>query len=626
MQKKYKKIFIFSGEDIQKIGKDKILDIYKKKYDLLAIDVQAFSFALRQSLRCMLIEDWISLDKQSSIAEQANELNKTWYFNDIEKLTIDGICLPEVDRNSLHWFWQEILLTKYLFKVLHEAGYKKILCTSGRNKRKSIGHSPADVYPSVLVSMASDSTIKVNVLCFFNSILSLLKSIKCIKMLFRKLKYILYRVNQIDLLNYNKLTHYNSHILSCASFEIFRFSSIVQEFHSICFDSLKVVGLAGVRGKEFQQIYKKITKKHLRKNKKLYLKTFDGPKLIKKYDTAHISMAAEKALNNTLFDLGLHNINPLFFQIKYYAYTRLPFLINSYFSWVKWCSDFSPISVTVSSLEYTESQLPALAAKRTGIRTFSIPHGGFSPANLLQQANYICCSSKLQALVWEDVGIESSRIYKCRGLVAKEEYPSFPVERNDELKLVSILVLCDPITPLTHRLLPRRSIREQVKTIQEIINIPDDMKTHVSIKVKTHPGYPETELFRLGVEGNDVSIVDKNADLHELLNSSDLVVAMNYLGTALIHAVKSGKPIILYWPNLNAMSFDRSELKSQTHYWQNCGLLVKERQDFWPLVQKLIHDEQYYEKARINTLNWYQKYIQDDDLPTLAEIIKGFGN
>jgi hypothetical protein len=311
-------------------------------------------------------------------------------------------------------------------------------------------------------------------------------------------------------------------------------------------------------------------------------------------------------------------LNATKFHFDYFCSERWPGLIGGYHHWTRLWAETWPRAVLVSSLYDAEAQLPALAARDLGIDTFSIPHGGSQMVDDLIAAEKVLCGYELQRKVWQMGGIPDARLVHCRGVVAADEYPAKAYATAPTKDRLRILVLLDPVAAFDQRMLPRVSLQSQLEALGVLSNPPDEMARSVSVRIKTHPNHPEPELFRCCRPTMESMVLPPNHSLDDALSSTDLVVTLNYVGSAFIHAHLTGKPVVHFW---NDPLVGETGLVSVGPLISAGGLLVSRVDRLWDEIRKLGEDPTALQALGRRSREYAAAYLDDGGFPEIQELL-----
>jgi hypothetical protein len=312
------------------------------------------------------------------------------------------------------------------------------------------------------------------------------------------------------------------------------------------------------------------------------------------------------------------------FHFEHYCRQRWPALAASFRFWRDLWGQIRPGAVLVSALEDSESQLPAEAAKVLGISTLSIPHGGgmtsVTSAVNIAKRDYVLYSFLTQRAVLERSGVPGHRLIACRDLVAESEYPVVSINTFTGKASWRLLALTDPVG-WRGCLAPIVSIVGQMKALQALNDPPADIAENLSLKIKIHPNrtWSDLELFTAIGDGIEEHILPLNSALSSVLEQTSLVVAVNYCGSALVHTLRSCKPVIFFYTD--RLLIDRAEPYLDADLYLRAGMLVRSSEELWAQVRCFFTDPEFAEKMRLKTLAFCQNNFDDSNYPTIGEVV-----
>jgi hypothetical protein len=286
--------------------------------------------------------------------------------------------------------------------------------------------------------------------------------------------------------------------------------------------------------------------------------------------------------------------------------------------WKELWTRCEPVAVVVSSLQDAESQLPALAANKVGIPTYSIPHGaGPVRAEKLVVAERVLHSDNLTRRVMRRSGVPDDRLVASKNLIADSEYPELNTAANQSTSHFSVLALTGPIG-IPNCLATDNRVSAQSEALNVLGNPPSKLCRPVRVLIKPHPGWPDSELLRCLGSNIMELVAPSSADLGQLLSDADVVIAVNYVGGALVHAAKSHKPIILLWndPLIGKVgSYEFADL------YGDVGMKVHDCDELWPLVQRLISDQSFLTRLSSRAAEFSRSNFDDSDYPTINDVL-----
>jgi len=590
-----KKIFTFFGSDIKKFN---ILKTYSEKgYSLLPLDTSAISLFQKSEIPYRTIDDYIESKERCVAIEKAEICEKNWFESARNEFTYDGICWPDLDRRAMHLFWADICLAHTLGSCFKKNSIQKLIF-------------PECPYPPVQIYYNHSHTCKNFWMKDLSSITSTLPTSKFLKTAQYGYKKIIHTIHLIKKPNTYTIPHSlfnNKIILVINPCEAVRFNEIVNSLKHNFKDQFLVISLST----DVQEVKKM--------SLEWSIPVFCEPPIKNvNYNLKNIFLKGyQKCLeesNNSFWKKPLEHLDTHF---KYYCERRWPELIAKYESWLNFWQLACPDVVIVSSLADSESQIPAEAAKKMGILTFSIPHGGGVDPDNIASSEYILYSLKTQQIAWKQGGIENHRLIPCRGLLSENEYPALSSSPIHTTLFGKILVLTHPVS--IPDLLPDTSIEAQFEGFQTLVHSPKDQI--FDIKIKVHPAWPEIELIKMANENLYSKIIPVNYPLKSALQWADLVVDLNSASTAILHAIRERKAVIFFYSD-KKFSENGNSWGKVANTRMDAGILVHDRFQFWDIVQQFFSDPDIRQNMYNRSSKYAHDYLDDTPYPRIDEIIK----
>lgn len=139
-------------------------------------------------------------------------------------------------------------------------------------------------------------------------------------------------------------------------------------------------------------------------------------------------------------------------------------------------------------------------------------------------------------------------------------------------------------------------VREHSSLLQALVQAALETAPNVSVAFKPHPGTPEIEATFLRTFGGSstVRIVPRDIDLHSLLEETDVVVAVNAAGSALVHAVELGLPLVLLWGRQkNRQAGPARQGSTWPAFWAERHPVVGDADALVELLQRIIHEPEF---------------------------------
>ncbi len=301
------------------------------------------------------------------------------------------------------------------------------------------------------------------------------------------------------------------------------------------------------------------------------------------------------------------------FHFQHYCCERWPRLVATLDFWTQLWTSARPAAVLVSSLADAESQLPAAAAQRLGIPTFSLPHGALTGARRLEAVDFVLWELSLQRKMYERIGVPHKRLIPCRDLVTTEEYPSEAANVSADDGAWRVLALTT-VTQFPSCLAPGHSSRAQLDALRALTDPPGDLAPELSLRFKCHPGWPQFEFFSALDGSARWQILKPISELTSALHESDLVLLVNNVGSTVVHAARAGKPIIFFWldplmgtPELHA------DLVAEA------GVVARTSEEVWDRIRDFFTRSQVADALRAKSLAFSSRYLDSAPYPTVIQ-------
>jgi hypothetical protein len=588
-----KYLFPFFGEDIQALGMEILRKHYQRGFTLMPVNISGIAAVHHIGLPYILLEQWLGSENVLHSRQEADEWECEWFVPAKEYFSSQGICWPVFDKEAMNWFWRDLTLSVTFARACKEREIEKIGLIINSSLRPALYYYRSDIHWH-LVRMLLGDTVRVY---------------------------------------YTEHDSFENTVTLAVSFE--EGDSDRPYFIDMIAGKILMVINPG----EFHR-FLPVIRELKAQFSDLFTVLFISPPPPEISDLAiqsSVSAVVPKILHSVESSLGERFINGYFhsvdsgrnlaweepmrqipFHFEYYCMYRWPVLASNYQTWKQLWSKYPPRVVITSTLADSESQLPGKAAVDKGIETISLPHGGFGARESFFHATtslYNCVPSRK---VYEFSGIPSEQLIPCRDLLDRNEYPTIPAEFDSKSKLPCVLVLTNPVK-FGDFLFSTTLIENQLKALETLSAPPVDISKNISVMIKPHPATPDMELF--AVIGNEFSkkVLPPSADLVKILMHTDLVIALNYGGTALIHALRSEKPIFFFWTD--------PLLTTNPHNYRHAqmflpsGILINSPEDLWKTVRAFFADPTFAREVRLKAQRFAHENLNDNSYPSISDIL-----
>ncbi len=616
-----KKVVGFFGSDLARKNATQFLQqVHSRGYNLLAFDSPAAALAAKAHLPFTTIDDWIGADRFAAALLDGYEAGTTWFEPGREDFTADGVCWPHVDVPILKWFWKDVLLALELAESFRRSDVVEFRFFRNILRRASVLFQRSDVCaslwsaeigkiagPMYLFDQIHPGTLWTAVQRRFSART---------------------QTNWDTETRSTPISHEpprGSIMLVLGPGEEYRFKDVVAELAQK-FSGSVGVAFASPYTTENPEVLVSVA------NSVVYgprwpsaawatmlptwlLPTVDrglARQFSRAYETC-IEASAGRAWHKPLRVLRHH--------FGHYCKYRWPFLcrVNLAF-WSGLWSKVHPRAVVVTSREETIFGLAAVAAKALEIPVFMIPHGGVTcvgePTAQIYSAD-VLCNSELQKRTFLELGISPERLHCAKGLLAASEYPVSSVRPAATKERARILALTEP-TGEGPVLTKYTTLKGQMEALRALAHPPEDIVHQIQMLIKVHPKVSDIEVVEAA--GSEVSdlLMPINSDLVPALEWADLIVAANYRGTALMHAMLGGKPVV-YLLTEEAPITARRDFPY--HIFSRGTEVVTTPEEFWNLIRRFLTDPHVAESLSVKASTFAERELNDETFPPFADLI-----
>lgn len=622
------KILAFFGSDLRDAAPDYLTQCTGDGYTLLALDPLAVRHAISLGVAYTVPGHWLSIARRMDVRRTAAIWERNWFEPIRDAFTFDDICWPAFDRHAMMWFWQEAVLADALAESFIASNVCSLRFFSQSSVRPSVLYLPADIFSCYWqmrlardIEIVVESPVKQLQGTAGKSRLPWRRSLAWVHRKLGKLTCLAMGMANGDL-------HPKSVSKNSSSESMVVPFSALQGKVVLAFNIGELTRFSPVMRKLIEQLPGEIAAATVfpsETDAERAARTWNIPVAVGASQSTlspELSMRFLRAMdearacsNGQPWEPILKNFD---FHFGFYCTQRWPGLVAALQFWSEQWQQTPPRAVLVSSLYNAESQLPAEAANRLKIPTYSLPHGGIQLADNLISAKNVLYSYETQKRKWELSGIESDRLRSCRALVSANEYPSTPHHGLIIRKKKYVLVLVNPVMPSDRRLLPGTCILAQIEALSTLATPPNDCAENIEIRVKVHPGWPELGLIEAVSQDLRAKVLPSDTMIEPVLADADLVIGLNYVGSALLHVHKAGKPIIHFWPDAlvgfeGTSTFDCGFLEG--------GRLVRIADELWSTIRTLIRTPDEMNCLRQQSKEFYMRYLDDSNYPELTEIL-----
>ena len=608
---------MFFGEDLLTRDQEFLQSKQHEGYSLLALDSGAIEACERAGIPYRLGEDWIGSRRFSNALISAFETSRNWYEPERDAFTTHGICWPELDQTRMLHFWQNIVLSLELTTEFERQGVREL--TVFRNKKLSPGniHHRSDAWNILMDNVFSGVTKVIN--SDYETVGNASEALQLMVKPFRSLKQ---RVadTATRILNKGHPTRVDVHIdvnslprsdiiIVCLTGELHRVRGLIGEASKSFSENTLVVAIqSGLHPRE-----EYVTREG---------SSFDLCRLQPnpREDLSRQFLEAYRRLRHCSSEAQCgHALHHLGFHFEYYCTNRWPLLHAKLEQWITFLRGVRPRLLLTSALDLGEILVAGEAARRCGIPTVSFPHGAVQTGlKGIGKYEFSLYDSNLQRAFYESLGFRQESLLACRNLLAPDEWPTEREDPSWKQDMCNVLVLLNP-TGFDASLTKSILLRNQMEGLQALAHPPHDISDRLDIHLKVHPWIPDKGIIVASSTALKEKILHPNTDLQDVLNRTDLVVGLNYSGSALVYAVRNHKPVILFLTE-NSLTFERHLYDFDM--FRNAVEVARTGQELWSLVRRFMSDPQFVDALKAKSQSFADRYLQDRTYPTLADTLE----
>ena len=310
------------------------------------------------------------------------------------------------------------------------------------------------------------------------------------------------------------------------------------------------------------------------------------------------------------------------FHFNYYLRHRWPFLCKRTFPfWLQLWRRTKPPLIVVSNIN-AYYQSACVAAHRLGIPTALIPHGGVQgfPRSLakLLLTDYVIYEGEHQRRTFEKAGALPSVLRGCRTILGRNEYPTRTLQMGLPKGKLRVVALLNPVAD-GQNLIPLITTKAQLEALRIVASPPKDIEAKVDIHLKIHPRYSDLGIITAASPDLLSRLLPPESDLKQLLDETDLFIATNYMGSALVPVLLAGKPVIYF--------LTESEVLLARPDWNLTLLMegttiVRNANDLWATTGSFCSDPDMKSRMELKSRQFAQKCLDTSRFPEMAELIR----
>ena len=618
------KALAFFGSDLDPVtGPDFLRKSNREGYTLLALDSDAMATAAAVGLDYTLMDDWLSPETILRAIEDAAICETGWYEPARDEFTADGICWPEVDHVAMMWFWQNVTLAEAFAKAFADRDGRELKIFGNRFRRPAVFTDPSDACNAIWKHELDTKVVELKRGGLFPD--DLLSQIR--DNLFRRIRGLL-SGSTGSAQGRDSAFLEGSIVLVLGQLEARRFTHVAQDllrrfpgkvaaalggpYQEAADEMAAVLGVPVAIGAPWPLSTRWVLFPKL-------LLSAEGSSLEKRFRRGYQLALAES--QDKPWGKALRHLR---FHFTYYFGHRWPVLHSKTFAfWSNLWSKYRPAAVVVTNV-WTSYHLSAcLAAKRLGIPTVLAAHGAVQllPTGIgnLFRMDHVLYESGLQRSIYASAGVSDWKLSPCRGLIAENEYETHklrPYSPNNKWRVLALL----ETTGVGCNLAPLISLRAQLQALRALAAPPADLAERLDLVLKVHPYYQDLGI--IAAAGGDLrnKVLPADADLHELIAQSPLVVAVNYVGSALVHVLRAGRPVIFLSTEYEPL-LKRPDRRSDV--FMDGATLARTADQFWAVVKEFFTVPSAAERMTLKAMDFRSAQLVCEEAPEIGELLNG---
>lgn len=610
------KIFAFFGVDIENVNEGYLESLFNEGYSIFALDSKAIEFASQSKISYLTIFDWIPKDRYLEIEKNAWNYEKNWFIDTTSDFTIFDICWPEYDHYAMHHFWLDAVISFELTKIFRKFQVTQLLLVDSNEEKPVIYYTHGSICKYIWKRELSDIISILNV-SLTNTSTGIEKK-------------------QIQSEFYNCIFSHESLLKDKIAF----FASGIE----ICRSNELIHDLSRTFPDEWVLLPNDLFNDDIHTLLIPFMNAWKipiiAPHRVYKGIDEYSSIFIRSLKKNTALSKGKeweYYLETLAFHFEYYCQYRWPKLISYYLYYCNLFSKFPPKIIIGSLLNFTEWKIPITAGKKKGIPTVSIPHSvsmSYSmtvinsfPVNEYSYHFYIDKFSRdLLISCFTDC---EKKLIPCRNCTDINSHCYVKDYDGFDKSLFKILVLFSPTSSYRYPETQSRLIyfskdpKKQIAACKDLMELAKKNTDKISMKFKFHPAFTELEIFQSLDKDFFENIVPLNTELLPILSEVNLVIGVNYYGSALIHTLKMNTPFINYM-NDEIMEDGFYDEREPLMQLRKSMKIVSNKSNLIDEINKMMNDPTILEGMKSLQAKFVDAFLRNDNFPTIEEQMQLF--
>lgn len=529
-------------------------------YRLLALDLPAIGWALERRIDFLCFSDFVTDRERAVILEDAARRSASWFAPAGSGFVAEGVEWPTFDKEALLWFWWEVATAWAYLRAFEASGVQEVKLLPS-DLTVGIYTEPTDVVLRIW-SHPEATGIPVRAVAAGRGGGDRLSGSR-------------WRPTRLLRSYTRRILHPRARKavgIVLNPYEEFRMSAILSRF---------VQGRAGGVSAIFRECGAAFLSS-ARDRWEAEVLPEPLPPFVARREARIFTAALGRAREGTLEREASITLEALSEFFQGLATVRWPQLSSHLRAWKDFWSRSNATGLILSSLDDAENRIVAVGARSAGATVATVPHAEDLGYQNYTDVDLLLVGSSYQAAVYEQRGVAPSRILITPDAILEQEYPHSPA--SDEAGSgFRVLVLTAPLAQ-PGLAFPFISPSHQIDGLHALSDLHDPGA--IEVRIKRHPGGAD-EGFVNGLQDVTPLCLPLGSRLHDELRDADVVVAFNYCGSALVHALRSRRPVILLW---NDPTFGQLLPWKHASLFESGGALLRSLDDLRPLIQELSTD------------------------------------
>lgn len=610
MEKRYPDRLVAAfGNDLTDKNITYIRTVQSLGYAFLALDIEAVQIAKKRKIPYVYFDRWISLAMINKAIVRAVSWQKCWYAETKKLFFEEGICWPKLDQDAMYIFWKEVFVASEFLKQFIKHNGVDVKYIGSDSFQPVIYFHSNDIWKTLTDHYLRRTAI-VHVFR------------KYILIAGRLAKYVMTSMLHDGKIGWHKIVHcltprvYDQTrpiLFVLNQWELDRYKTIIKKLERKTDYPVKV-GVLGLNDDMCRAAARKYSI-HVEPIPQVSFQAPFGGKFLSAYQS--LQESKNRSWREIFYVLNYH-----FF---YYCCVRWNQLITLKHDLEHYIDHENPLAVVTSQLNDAENQLPALVAHLNNIPTFSIPHALLSRYNTgNQMSDAMLVDSEFQKKVLNRIKTKDQNVIVAQDIIPYSSYATSRIKERygasgRKYRMLVLLPSSSMTMNLERLFTPYVYLSSYIKDLENLISLGQELSKRIELIFKFHPLDAKRDVLSLvsgKFPGHRHIILPRDADLADVLEHIDLVIDMNNAsGSADIHAIKLGKPLLFYCRSMVVIP------DYQISGLYKAGRMIETPKKLESVIRRICKDPMYIQALREKSHKFFMKYLRNESAPSMADII-----